>query len=244
MIKRRGVAFRVGVAVALLQFCGFSATNQVVVPAGLENAEGSTRDSVLKGGPAERNVVISSATLPPSWNTPVIITALAFRLEGQSTFSFNAVVPRLEIRLSTTTRTPATMGNLYSDNAGPDSIVAFAHDDVHLTSENGPGPTPFGLFLPLDRPFLYNANSGNLLYNLKISGGSFAGSGDIDAQGLGGGAFATTVPGITTVPLFVMPVTEFSWIAIPEPKVSVLLFLGVPAVIMIRKRGSSLFGVR
>src|SRR4051812_16652854 len=126
MSNRFRINLVAGLTAVLLQICGFCATtNQTVLPLGLESQEGSTRDSVLKGGPAERNIVISSGALPLSWQGPVIITGLAFRVDSESTFSFNAIVPRLEIRLSTTEKTPATMGSLYSQNAGPDSILAF-----------------------------------------------------------------------------------------------------------------------
>jgi hypothetical protein len=223
-----------GLAALFLQVSAFAATtNQAVLPLGLENSEGSTADSVF-GGALERNVLISSGALPTAWSTPVKITAISFRTDGGHTFSFNAVVPRVEIRFSSSSKSPASMGPLFSDNAGPDALLAFAHDNVPLMSANGPGPNPFGLLFMLDQPFIYNPSAGNLLYNLKTFG-SFGG-GDIDAQGQGAGSFGTTAPGLITHPLFVMAVTQFSWEPIPEPNSIALLFTVFPIFLIAHKR--------
>jgi hypothetical protein len=240
MIKKLGIKLVAGLVTLFFQIGGFCATtNQSVVPVGLENVEGSTRDSFFKqGSPAERNVLISTAALPPSWTTALLITGISFRVDQQPfATAFDAVVPRIEMRFSTSSKTVDTMGATYAQNAGPDSVLVFAHDSFRLFSGGGAGPNPFGLEFKLDQPFHYDPAQGNLLYNLKTFGSSFAGGTDIDAQGSPLQIYGTTVPGVTSSPITQMPVTQFFWTTIPEPEPLWLSPFGlVPLYFMVRRR--------
>src|SRR5438477_6018522 len=85
-------------------------TTQTVVPFGLENQKGSGPSDLFLGG--ETQDLFRASYLATKWTTPVEITGLVFRVTGGN--SFDAVIPSIEIRGSTSARVPESMSQVYS----------------------------------------------------------------------------------------------------------------------------------
>src|SRR6478736_3363140 len=82
-------------------------TSQLVVPSELASQPGNYPDDIFIGGEIQQ--LFLSSFLTGDWSTPVEITAVAFRRPSQVNEAFNTVEKSLEVRMSTSTRTP---GNL------------------------------------------------------------------------------------------------------------------------------------
>lgn len=226
-IGRRIFAFA---GLILASTFGWSATNQSIIPIGLETRNGNAADNIwFQDTTNDRWQLFASSALP--WSGSVSITGLSFRVdEGQA--AMNTVVPRVEIRISTSPQTPATMSTLYSVNVGPDEALVFAHDNVAISSPGGAGPNAFGISFQFDQPFVYNPAAGSLFFRFNTFGRTpFAEPVDLESGQTGAGYFA---PGIFTTPVNLALVTEFEWTAVPEP--SSMLLIGLVSVTLAARR--------
>lgn len=213
--------FYITILAVAFEVCSFGQTNRSIAPGGLglEVRNGNTGDDILRSSAGERSQLFASTVLP--WSEPVAISAMSFRLENDVPAA-SVIIPRIEIRLSTSIRSPDNMSMLYADNVGGDEKLVFGQNDVVLASAGGPGPNPFDLTFRFAQPFLYNPHNGNLLFRLNVSDGDIFGSRTIDAE-QGGTGYKLVAPNIFSVPISQAIITEFSWSAIPEPRISVFL---------------------
>jgi hypothetical protein len=213
----------------IFELCCLHATaNQRVAPLGLDSQNGTSADGILEAN-GERVQLFAPAAL--SWNSPVAISSLAFRVDDGLT-SFSAVIPHIEIRMSTSSRSPATMAIDYASNVGSDEKLMFSADDVALASPGGAGPNAFGLQLQFSEPFFYNPANGSLLFRIDVSVGSFFGSRAIDSES-GGSSYKMVAPGVFSVPVSQALITQFEWVAVPEPT-SMALLVGVGILVASR----------
>lgn len=77
---------------------GAAQTNRTVLPPGFATQNGDLADPVFEM-PFEFQQIYRSSSVSATWQTPVRITEIAFRMNEASS-SFSAVIPRVEIRLS------------------------------------------------------------------------------------------------------------------------------------------------
>jgi hypothetical protein len=108
---------------------------------------------------------------------PEFIRELALRPDAGNGSAFDHVLPDVQINLSTTSATPATLSATYADNVGADDTVVVSRGPLALSSDVvGPeeGPKAFDIVIPLETPFLYDPAQGNLLLDVRIfdEGGS------------------------------------------------------------------------
>jgi hypothetical protein len=142
-------------------------TTQTVLPAGFANTAGNDYDSTLDNG-GEIQQLFRGTTLQATWATPVRITAISFRV-GNGAGSFNTVASSLDIRLSTSSRTPEQMSPAYAVNRGADEVQVFSHSNVALTGSGNQNLNPFDIQFTLDQPFIYDPTKGSLLLYLNAN---------------------------------------------------------------------------
>jgi hypothetical protein len=215
-------------------------TGFVVVPNGLENREGDTSAaSLFGGGPQSRSHLIFGSQnfgLFPAGGA--YITELRLRLDGQHpAFSGTADI---EIHMSTTGAIPDSQGVYRMDRTGPDETVVLPRSTIQLTgtATTPSGPNSFSVVIPLPSRFLYNPANGNLLVDARVYNESGLQNLDWDsspndhasaAVGTLTGTFANTVTSSA-------PITQFSYVLVPEPRAMWLIIVGIMPVIFRRRR--------
>jgi hypothetical protein len=206
-------------------------TNKTVVPFGFENQNGNSVDSPFNSTALEYQELFRGSLLATVWQAPVVITGFAFRVEAGSNSSFDAVFPQIEIRFSTSSRTPEQMAQSYFSNRGVDEKIVYLKENVRVFATGNQPVNPFEISFKFESPFTYNPQQGNLLVYLKH--GQAAGGGRIlgvDAQMFG--SLNSTTPyasfgsGTFGSPSAYGAIPEFEWFAIPEPGILMLLTLG------------------
>lgn len=217
-------------------------TTRTVMPLGLNNGNGNQNEIVFDV-PTERQYWFSSDYARQAWTSAVLVSAVSFRVNEQpAPFSvdYNATIPRVEISLTTTSRSRAELSPQLQENVGSDVRTVFASDNVLLSSPGGSGPNPFGLTFTFSEPFRYDPAAGHLLMWIRTSGAgefqprgthvdahSFSNAEAIHIAAIGGTYSSAVGPGI---------VTEFTWRAIPEPRVCGLLTLSLCLLSLIPTR--------
>jgi hypothetical protein len=170
-----------------------------------------------------------------NFSQPIEITAIAFRQnEASGGLSFDVVIPRVQIRISTYSGTFASFNQnqfAYDDNKGTDDMVAF-DGSVHWTTTDlpGSGPNLFDLKILFSRPFVYDPSRGALLVNFS-TGGNFTSGLAADSHGhndpnigwFGGNELGSLV-------------TQFDVIPIPEPSTAALLIASIVTLVCLKTR--------
>lgn len=97
------------------------------------------------------------------------ITALAFR-RAAGWSGFDTTLPAVQIDLSTTANGPDGLSSTFANNVGGDDTVVF-NGALTLASSDMGSPPAFDIVIPLTTPFFYNPAAGNLLLDVRNSGG-------------------------------------------------------------------------
>lgn len=98
------------------------------------------------------------------------IDQLLFRVDDGDG-SFGPTNFDIEIRLSHTTATPATMSTTFANNIGGDETLVL-DAVISLSGTGGTGPNPFDIVVDIDDLFVYNGTDNLLVDILNISGSS------------------------------------------------------------------------
>jgi hypothetical protein len=141
------------------------------------------------------------------------ITAVVFRVDvGDGWGSFGpATLPAVQINLSTTATTPDALSSTFANNVGLNDTIVF-NGSITISSPAIGVPAGFDIVFPLTTPFFYNPAAGNLLMDVRNTGGGNTAS--FDAQNTMGDSVSrayslnvtnTTATQVDTVGL----VTEF-----------------------------------
>jgi hypothetical protein len=232
---------------ALLSTASLSAqSNRTVFPAGFENQNGDLHDSILIA-PYQIQELFRASSLTPTWQGPVSITAIAFRVNDGNIPRYNSVIPQLEVRLSTSSRAPEQMVLNYLQNRGPDEKTVYLHSSVALSGASRQPINPFDLRLTFDQPFFYDSRSGNLfMYISTGTGGAFPGASTIDSQGFSDLSSTPVAAVGESLPAgggqLVLPyslITQFSWVSVPEPSSLTFMFAGACSLYFFRKKPAS-----
>lgn len=99
------------------------------------------------------------------------INSIAFRLDQESSSSVAVSIPRIRIRMSTTSATFSSFNTDYDGNKGPDDITVF-DGPISWSGTDLPGnvPNPFELKIQFAQPFAYDTAKGALLLNYETFG--------------------------------------------------------------------------
>lgn len=110
--------------------------------------------------------------------TNVYVSTIKFALSFQNP-SQGWTISSMQINLSTTQRSSDDLSTNFTDNVGPDDTVVFGPASYSFPPTLAGGRLPTLVF---DKPFRYNAASGNLLLDVRIF--SAGGSRDISPPAL------------------------------------------------------------
>lgn len=213
----------------------------VVVPnvtANNGNAANSDPFNLGAGASERYQQVYDSYLFTPAFNVPELITQLAFRTNGllcQCATTFSATLPDVQIDLSTTQSAAGALSTTYSANVGADDTVVF--DGALALSSAGSGRVPPGTFdilIPLQTPFLYDPNAGNLLFDVRVFDGATTVPFDAEFDFLGfpngtsriTGALGSAT-GFADSGVAGGLITQFTFTAVPESSTGLLLLTGL-----------------
>ncbi|MGZ5545665.1 MAG: hypothetical protein ACXWIU_13415 [Limisphaerales bacterium] len=203
-----------------------------VAPGGFENTAGGSGDAILFAQ-SQMQQLFRASSLAQQWSTPVEITGLAFR-NADKQLDYSSTIAQVEIRFSTSSRTPEQLTPFYFNNVGADETTVYLHQNVSLFAAVG-NPAPFDLKFQFDKPFVYDPNNGSLLMYIQTIQPS-GGANTIDSHVFGDLNVSPVAYTGTSGPFasgIVAPygiITEFTWVAIPEPNPGYLLICGVGIV--------------
>jgi hypothetical protein len=145
------------------------ATNLLVVPRTLEKRDiyfgGQT---LAQAGRSQQ--VYAASEFPPH---AILITELRFR-PNMDGWAFSASIANLEVRLSTTSKSPRELELEFARNTGSDETLVYSGVLNISSAFKGPdeGPKEFDIFLPLKTPFTYDPSRGNLLLDIRNHSGA------------------------------------------------------------------------
>src|SRR5215831_8521645 len=228
----------------IVLFLSRSAFGSIVVPNSLADAEGNSNNCFPFGfcqgnGTMRYQQVYASS----QFSAPILIGQFLFRPDANTGAAFSAVLPDIQINMSTTSKAPDSLSTTFADNVGVDDSIVYARGALALSSSfTGPvvGPKTFDILISLTSPFLYNPGAGNLL--LDVRNYQQVDTTQFDSHDVPTGVVsrmwsfdvntATTGEGGTaTLGL----VTEFG--AVPEPSTVILITAGtIPFWLMCRSR--------
>lgn len=159
------------------------------------------------------------------------ITAVSFRLAAFGQSSLDAVLPGIEIRMSTTPKEVNQLATKFANNIGPDETVVFPGGPLQISATYVPGGVvqPFDIRIDFATPFLYDRSWGNLLLDIVNYGGSDRRVGfdyferiEDSVGSVGGDATNPDHGGAGTPGL----VAQFEYRDVPEPRLLFLLAMG------------------
>ena len=216
-------------------------TNYAVVPVGYDNIEGNGH----AGAPFNVGIDVHyqqmySASQFQGLGDNLLITELRFRVNSLDS-AFDKVLPTVDIRLSTSTRSPEAMSLELVQNVGQNETVVFAKGPLHLSSQKA----GFDVVVPLTTPFLYIPSEGSLLMDVRKFDNSTIRS-DLDLQfytKLQGSPMAS-IEGIGEDATFGVVVessglvTKFGYEVVPEPRTYAFLGLGLLGVLVYQTAAS------
>jgi len=158
----------------------------ITIPNGFDTLEGRSQPSMEwqdAQPPGGRGQDLISHLQFKSLPGPVWITGAYYRPDALATEPRETVYEDLEMRLSTTQKTPSTMSRTFAQNIGSDETVVFA-TDCHISTSGRDSLEDFDYAFSFERPFFYDPSKGNLLVDWTCHGG-FHG----DAPGYDGQSF-------------------------------------------------------
>jgi hypothetical protein len=207
-----------------------------VVPKGFESTAGNEFAREIFSSSSDRFEQVYAAS---QFHAPygMYITAISVRVDETETRSYDAVLPGLQIRLSTFAQPLSALSPFYELNRGSDEVLVFT-GDIHLTGRSlGTGePNPFDLRVPFSTPFPYNPAAGNLLMYFETTGGAF-GSQSVDSHRFSDASVARQAwhdqfSSVVNSGLII----QFEAVIVPEPRSLVLITCGILGLFWRRAR--------
>jgi hypothetical protein len=156
------------------------------------------------------------------------LTEIWFRPDAELGRLANTTLQSIQVNLSTTSRAADSLSPLFADNIGLDETVVFGPGPLRVLT----GGTPsFDVSIRLTQPFLYDPHAGNLLLDIRNSGGGVTTY--LDATGVVGDSvsrvYALGVGSASGTADTLGLVTGFSITPVPEPAGPLLFAAGLLA---------------
>jgi PEP-CTERM motif len=205
--------------------------DSLVVPNALANTEGDSNNGIpfnISGGRYQQ--VYAASQFPSS---PIRITGMSFRPDGEYAVPFNTTLPDVQINLSTSTHLVDGLSTTFALNVGADDTVVRSGGLPLSSAATGPflGPKQFDISITFFTSFVYNPAAGNLLLDVRNFGGGT--TPPFDAAyiendplsrtfTLSGSVNSTDAEDADTLGL----VTQFTFTIVPEPSTLALAAFG------------------
>jgi hypothetical protein len=156
---------------------GGTLQGSVIVPGNLANTEGNLNSiSPLSVGAGFYSPYITGrfqeifdASQFSVFGTGQTITQVAFRgNSGNAPNGGLAILDDIEVRLSTSSKTPQTLSSTYADNANVDVTLVYSGPITFLRGYDAGTPRSFNYIIPLQAGFVYNPALGALLLDIRV----------------------------------------------------------------------------
>jgi hypothetical protein len=150
----------------------------IVLPNALEAVEGNTENSfpfhmAFVSQTQTRYQQLFDSSEFSVLSGPSLLTQIAFRPDSTDGNAFASVLPSIQINFSTTSAEPDGLSATFAENVGADDTIVHSGALALSSADSaGPGNTrAFDIIIDLTTPFLYNPALGNLLLDVRNSGG-------------------------------------------------------------------------
>lgn len=218
-----------------------------VVPSANANRMGGDGAAPIMPGPGTDNIPYryqqvfgaNDMTLPYG---VYYLTGVSFRLVAPvaGSSSLNAVVPDIEMRLSTTYTVVDHLSSFFANNTGSDEAVVIPRGPLQVTGTYVPGQAvqPFSVHVSFAEPFLFNHSpEKNLLLDIiNYKGSSLRVA--MDGAGIPGDSVSSVAYNRLSegVGLTTGLIAQFEYRAVPEPSVTALLGMGSCGLFIMGRR--------
>jgi len=171
---------------------------QVVVPAGMAAAEGSTSNLFPWGrggtGLLHQCIYDSSHFTTQGIASPILITGLKWRPNTNVALVASSYTAGCSVKLSTAPVDWSLATNVFAANRGADLTTCYSGVVSWGAQAAQAGPTPFGISVPFTTNFLYDPSLGDLNIECDLPIQTFTGTGpQLDVHAVAGQALASRV---------------------------------------------------
>jgi hypothetical protein len=176
--------------------------------------------------------IYAGSQFSSSIHNPIFIMAFSYRIDETFPAALSAVIPKLEIIMSTSLRPITQMIANRALNRGPIQQVVFSHENFPVSGRLSTGgqPAPFDIKFNLDTPYAYDPANGQLVVDFTIRPPDFGDTPRGDGQNyassdaparlvVSSGPFEDRILDFGFV-------TEITYRDVPEPTVTILVVLG------------------
>lgn len=162
----------------------------VVIPAGMDVAEGNTSNAFPwgRGGSGLRiqNIYDAANFTSQGITFPIQITGLRYRPNGNAASLASTYPVGGTVSLSTSPIPWSAATQTFASQQGPDLTVCFSGPISWPAAAAAPGPAPFLISVPFTTPFVYDPSGGDLNIETDLPIQTFTGSAlQLDVHGTG-----------------------------------------------------------
>lgn len=231
----------------LLSFTGLShsattALNIFVPPEAATRPDGNSSFTPFDAAGRFQQVYDSSAFGDLSTSGGGWLRQIIFTVDATDGHFFEAIVHNIQLNVSTTSRSPDRLSQLFGDNVGSDDTLAIGPGSLNLAGDRNSFTVLFDL---PSLPFFYNPRDGNLLLDFRINQGigsigrpqgvailgAFDSVGDSVSSLYASSSGNAAVGQLSSLGLS----TDFVFFPIPEPSALALLSVGLGVLVVSRK---------
>ena len=174
------------------------AQQSIVIPSGFATTEANASNFFPWGrtgnGLRHQCIYDSSHFTGQGVVGPVLITALKWRPTGGDGLSVSSYTVGCTVQLSTCPVDQGSVSGVFANNRGADALTVFSGPVSWVAQAAQPGPTPFGIVIPLQTPFSYDPTQGDLNIECDLPIQSFNGAGpQLDVESGAATALASRV---------------------------------------------------
>ncbi len=190
---------RIAIPFAVSLFAATAAAQfQVVIPAGMATAEGSTSNAFPWGrggtGLLQQCIYDSSHFTAQGITYPILVTGLKWRPNTGVGLVASSYTAGCSVKLSTSPLDQAAVSTTLASNRGLDETTCYSGVVSWAAQAAQAGPTPFGISVPFTTNFLYDPSAGDLNIECDLPIQTFTGAGpQLDVHAVAGQALASRV---------------------------------------------------
>jgi hypothetical protein len=178
----------------------------------------------------------------------ILITGMRFRPDSIVGDAFAAVLPDVDIYLSTTSASAGALSSIFADNLGADNTMVLTGTIALSSAATGAGPRDFDIEFLFTTPFSYNPANGNLLLDVfNFGGGTTTQFDAISTSAVTARVFSSAADGVNDAeggaPSRLGLITQFIYERasdepVPEPSTYLMMAGGLAAISLLRRRNS------
>ncbi len=165
-----------------------------------------------------------------------IITQIAFRIDQSDRNSLSAVMPSLEIHMSTAPTFAQNISPVWANNVGQDETVVFPKGPIaFMVAAAKLGPNPFELRIPLPTSFFYDPRRGSLSIDLYLYAPADGNRLLVDTSGTQVAAQIGEIGAPTSVTTTAALVLQVGFIPVPEAPIACIMGMGLFLLLLSRR---------